>query len=76
MDGVAGTEGHREPRGRLTMLGRRTDDGGECALVVVQEADGSWSFHGPVSPAGPEEPGVRLEAGSVAVMVEAIGRRR
>lgn len=26
--------------------GRTTDDGSRCTLIVVNEADGSWTFHG------------------------------
>lgn len=56
-------------RGRLTVPGRRTDDGRACSLVVVNEADGSWSF------SGPGEPGVRLTCDMVVVMADAILRR-
>ncbi|MBV9730641.1 MAG: hypothetical protein JO309_14800 [Pseudonocardiales bacterium] len=33
----------RRERGRLIALGRRTDDDKRCTLLVVSEADGSWS---------------------------------
>lgn len=33
-------------RGRVGVDGRRIDNGSECALVVVQENDGSWRCHG------------------------------
>jgi hypothetical protein len=37
---------YRHPeRDRLIALGRRTDDDTRCTLLVVNEADGSWSFH-------------------------------
>jgi hypothetical protein len=36
---------HRE-RDRLIALGRRSDSGERGTLLVVNEADGSWSFHG------------------------------
>jgi hypothetical protein len=39
------TQGRTE-RGRLTAQGRRTDDGSRCTLLLINEADGSWSFHG------------------------------
>ena len=41
------TQQHRpRGRGRLVALGRRTDNDKRCTLLVVNEADGSWSFHG------------------------------
>jgi hypothetical protein len=43
---VPETEQHRSRgRGRLVVLGRRTDNDKRCTLLVVNEADGSWSFH-------------------------------
>jgi hypothetical protein len=36
----------RTELGRMTAQGRRTDDGSMCTLLVINEADGSWSFHG------------------------------
>jgi hypothetical protein len=41
-------EQHYRPRerDRLIALGRRTDDDKRCTLLVVSEADGSWSFYG------------------------------
>ena len=50
---VPETEQHRSRgRGRLVALGRRTDNGERCTLLVVNEADGSWSFHGLGASAG------------------------
>ncbi|MGH3887762.1 MAG: hypothetical protein ACRDSZ_14555 [Pseudonocardiaceae bacterium] len=47
------TEQHRpRGRGRLVALGRRTDNDKRCTLLVVNEADGSWSFHGLGASAG------------------------
>jgi hypothetical protein len=44
---VPETQQHRpRGRGRLVVLGRRTDNDQRCTLLVVNEADGSWSFHG------------------------------
>jgi hypothetical protein len=44
---VPETEQHRSRgRGRLVALGRRTDNDKRCTLLVVNEADGPWSFHG------------------------------
>jgi hypothetical protein len=56
-------------RGRLTAPGRRTDDGRACVLVVVNEADGLWSFRGPV------ESGVRVTRDIVVALADAILRR-
>jgi hypothetical protein len=64
----ADSPGAQPERGRLTVLGCRTDDGRACALVVVNEVDGSWSFH------GPGEPGVRLTCDMVVAMADAIRR--
>ena len=55
--------------GRLTVPGRRSDDGRRCVLVVADEADGLWSFRGPV------EPGVRVTRDIVVALAEAILRR-
>ena len=50
---VPETEQHRpRGRGRLVALGRRTDNDKRCTLLVVNEADGSWSFHGLGASAG------------------------
>ena len=44
---VPETEQHRHrERDRLIALGRRSDSGERCTLLVVNEADGSWSCHG------------------------------
>ncbi|HSL09037.1 MAG TPA: hypothetical protein VK887_13840 [Pseudonocardiaceae bacterium] len=41
------TEQHRHrERDRLIALGRRSDSGERCTLLVTNEVDGSWSFHG------------------------------
>jgi hypothetical protein len=51
--GVPETEQHRHrERDRLIALGRRTDNDKRCTLLVVNEADGSWSFHGLGASAG------------------------
>ncbi|MDQ3763667.1 MAG: hypothetical protein M3460_19215 [Actinomycetota bacterium] len=50
---VPETEQHRpRGRGRLVALGRRTDNDKRGTLLVVNEADGSWSFHGLGASAG------------------------
>jgi hypothetical protein len=33
-------------RGRMVAPARSCADGSRCTLLVVQENDGSWSFHG------------------------------
>jgi hypothetical protein len=50
---VPETEQHRlRGRGRLVALGRRTDNDQRGTLLVINEADGSWSFHGLGASAG------------------------
>jgi hypothetical protein len=50
---VPETQQHRPcGRGRLVALGRRTDNDKRGTLLVVNEADGSWSFHGLGASAG------------------------
>jgi hypothetical protein len=59
---------HRDrERDRLIALGRRSDSGERCTLLVVNEADGSWSFHGLGAPAG-----VTLGKVDTLVLVELI----
>jgi len=57
---------HRE-RGRLIALGRRTDDDKRCTLLVVSEADGSWSFYGLGALAG-----VKLSKADTVALIESI----
>jgi hypothetical protein len=62
------TEQHRSRgRGRLVVLGRRTDNDQRCTLLVVSEADGSWSFHGLGASAG-----VKLGKADTLALVELI----
>jgi hypothetical protein len=66
--GIPKTEQHRpRGRGRLVALGRRTDDGKRCSLLVVNEADGSWSFYGVGASAG-----VKLGKADTVALVELI----
>jgi hypothetical protein len=59
---------HRDrERDRLIALGRRSDSGERCTLLVVNEADGSWSFHGLGASAG-----VKLGKADTLVLVELI----
>lgn len=62
-------EQHYRPRerDRLIALGRRTDDDKRCTLLVVSEADGSWSFHGLGALVG-----VKLSKADTLVVVESI----
>ncbi|MCA1709723.1 MAG: hypothetical protein LC808_43185 [Actinobacteria bacterium] len=46
MIGVPETEHQQRERGRLQASGRRTDDGSTCTLLVIQETNGAWTFHG------------------------------
>jgi hypothetical protein len=65
---VPETQQHRpNGRGRLVALGRRSDNGERCTLLVVNEADGSWSFHGLGASAG-----VKLGQADTLALVELI----
>jgi hypothetical protein len=65
---VPETAQHRpRGRGRLVALGRRTDNDQRCTLLVVNEADGSWSFHGLGASAG-----VKLGRADTVALVELI----
>ena len=57
---------HRE-RDRLIALGRRSDNDERCTLLVVNEADGSWSFHGLGASAG-----MKLGQADTVALVELI----
>jgi hypothetical protein len=59
--------GRPRERGRLIALGRRTDDDKRCTLLVGNEADGSWSFHGLGALAG-----VKLSKADTLALVESI----
>ncbi len=59
---------HRE-RGRLQAQGHRTDDGSMCTLLVVNEADGSWTIHGLGAP------GVKVSKADTIALAEAILER-
>ena len=65
------TQHQRPERGRVTALGRRTDSGERCTLLVINEIDDSWSFHGLGAP------GVKLSKADTVALAEAIlGRAR
>jgi hypothetical protein len=67
---VSDIQHQRTERGRVTALGRRTDSGERCTLLVINELDGSWSFHGLGAP------GVRLPAVDMVELATAILERR
>jgi hypothetical protein len=50
----------------VTALGRRTDDNSRCTLLVINEADGAWSFHGLGAP------GVTLSKTDMIALAEKI----
>lgn len=62
------THGSRE-RGRLQAQGRCTDDGSDHTLLVIHEADGSWTIHGLGAP------GVQLPAAKMIALAESILKR-
>jgi hypothetical protein len=51
----------------LVALGRRTDNDKRCTLLVIHEADGSWSFHSLGASAG-----VKLGKADTLALVELI----
>ena len=63
------TQHQRTERGRVTVLGRRTDSGERCTLLVINELDGSWSFHGLGAP------GVKLSKADTVALAESILER-
>ena len=60
------TQHQQRERGRVVVQGYRTDDGTRCTLVVVNEIDGSWSFHGLAAP------GVTLSKADTVALAESI----
>lgn len=61
----------RAERGRVAFKGRSTDDGSQCTLLVVNEDDGSWTFHGLGAP------GVTLsKADTISLAQSMLGRAR
>lgn len=56
-------------RGRLTAMGRTTDDGSRSTLLIVQELDGSWTIHGLGAP------GVQLSAADMTELAKSILER-
>lgn len=66
---VPETQHQRAERGRVTAHGRRTDDGTMCTLLVINEADGSWTFHGLGAP------GIRISKADTAALARSILER-
>ncbi|MGH3815077.1 MAG: hypothetical protein ACRDUV_21970 [Pseudonocardiaceae bacterium] len=67
---VSETQHRNDERGRLISIGCRTDTGERCTLLVIHEADGSWSFHGLGALAG-----VKLGKADTIALVDSILRR-
>ena len=55
-------------RGRVVVVGRRTDDNTRCALVVIHELGGTWSLY----PHGVKQFGVRITKADAITMAQAI----
>jgi hypothetical protein len=53
-------------RGRLHAQGRRADDNSHCTLLVIHEANSSWTIHGLGAP------GVRLPQAEMIALAEKI----
>lgn len=66
---VPETQHQRGERGRVAFKGRSTDDGSQCTLLVVNEADGSWTFHGLGAP------GVKLSKLDTIALAQSILER-
>ncbi len=56
-------------RGRIHAQGRRTDGGSACTLLIINEADGSWTIHGLGAP------GVRLTRDAMMVLAAQVLER-
>lgn len=54
--------------GRVVAVGRRSDDGATCSLVVVHEAGGDWTLY----PHGVDRFGVRLSGSDARRVAQAI----
>ncbi len=67
-DDVPDIEQQRE-RGRLRAIGKRTDDGRRTTLLLVHEADDTWTFHGLGAP------GVKLSKADTVALAETILER-
>jgi hypothetical protein len=56
----------RTELGRVIAIGRRTDSGERCSLLVIHELNGAWTFHGLGAP------GVKISQTDTVALVEAI----
>jgi hypothetical protein len=59
----------RTERGRVIAIGRRTDSGERCSLLVIHELNGAWTFHGLGAP------GVKVSQTDTVSLAEAILER-
>jgi hypothetical protein len=56
----------RTELGRVIAIGRRTDSGERCSLLVIHELNGAWTFHGLGAP------GVKISQTDTVALAEAI----
>ena len=67
--GGGGRELQRQnERSRMTVVGKRTDDGDQCTLLAVHEIRGHWCLY----PHGAAQLGVRLAGEEAARLARAI----
>lgn len=66
---VPETQRHQRERSRVTARGKCIDDGSMTTLLVVNEFDGAWTFHGLGAP------GVRLSQADTVALAESILQR-
>jgi hypothetical protein len=59
---------HRE-RGRIQVQGQSTDDNSVHTLLIIHEANGSWTIHGLGAP------GVRVPGAKMVALAESILKR-
>ncbi|MGQ0774478.1 MAG: hypothetical protein ACT4NY_08690 [Pseudonocardiales bacterium] len=59
---------HENELSRVVVVGRRTDDGDQCTLVVVREVGGTWALH----PHGDGKLEVRLAGAEALKVAQAI----
>jgi hypothetical protein len=56
-------------RGRIQVQGQSTDDNSDHTLLIIHEADGSWTVHGLGAP------GITLPPDKMVALAESILRR-
>ena len=59
---------HENEVGRVVLVGRRTDNGAQCSVIVIREFGGAWALY----PHGVSRLGVRLGKGVAVTMARAI----